>query len=125
MQTKISPHAVALTAAAMMDGASSAIHEILGGEVKGTHAMGSFLGDHWQHGGIEFYSTLADFALASEESLLKLAPEDFPGVYEYEVSDEFGRWFALAVMAGDEPSNEAALAKLYEMQAEFFAQGGR
>ena len=50
---------------------------------------------------------------------------DFPGVYDYEVSEPFGAWFRIEILSdedGNAPDFEAAKAKLIDLACRFFAQ---
>ncbi len=50
---------------------------------------------HWDQGCIELCSEVTQFAELSEmylESVFSVIEKDFPGVYDYEVSEPFGAW---------------------------------
>ena len=78
--------------------------------------------DAWGCGQLELIMELAEYAVYSEEKLEELNPEDYPGVYDYEVSDPFGHWFMAYVINNDGkvPSTEEGHAKLNELREEFF-----
>ena len=69
-------------------------------------------------GYIGIMGDLQEFAEASEKRLVELEVEDFPGVYDYDVSIKFGKWWA-----ENDPTAEAGIAKLHEMIVDFFARG--
>lgn len=56
----------------------------------------------------------------------KFAANDYnaPGVYDYEVSCEFGEWFGRYILAnnGDAPTPSKAICKLEELADQFFKQ---
>lgn len=65
----------------------------------------------------------ADYAALSEELLAKFSPDDYPGVYDYEVSEPFGRWLYTEYQTnGYMPPRHIAAMKLIELIADFFAQ---
>lgn len=68
-------------------------------------------------GHIGIMSDLLLLAAESENRLKFLGVTDYPGVYDYEVSEPFGKWFA-----ENDPTHNDATAKLHEMIAAFFAQ---
>lgn len=76
----------------------------------------------WAQGVFELGLELANYAIYSEERLKELNPEDYPGVYDYEVSMQFGKWFATEIIerCGKAPSDEECKVKLDELIAEFF-----
>lgn len=78
--------------------------------------------DLWACGQLELVMELAEYAIYSEERLEAMNPEDYPGVYDYEVSGPFGRWFMNYVIehGGEVPSQEEGRAKLDELIAKFF-----
>lgn len=47
----------------------------------------------WCQGELELMMELSEYAIMSEEILRDMNPEDYPGVYDYEVSTNFGDWF--------------------------------
>lgn len=80
----------------------------------------------WDNGAVELHSRLAQYAIASEKLVDLLTSKcnfDFPGVYDYEVSEPFGTWFAEHVFEhSDTPTTEVGLSKLIEMVIDFFSQ---
>lgn len=51
----------------------------------------------WGNGGIELHEELCQYAKLSEKIVAFISNNleiDFPGVYDYEVSEPFGTWFA-------------------------------
>lgn len=73
-------------------------------------------------GQLELVMELAEYAVYSEERLSEMNPEDYPGVYDYEVSDPFGRWFMQYVIdhGGEVPTTHEGRAKLDELITKFF-----
>lgn len=80
----------------------------------------------WGKGGIELHLELAQYAEFSEKLVDFITTQcsfDFPGVYDYEVSEPFGAWFAEYLFEhGDTPSKFNAVEKLTELAIEFFTQ---
>jgi len=83
----------------------------------------------WDKGGIELHLELAQYAEISEklvEFITQQCEFDFPGVYDYEVSEPFGAWFTEYLFEhGDTPSKFNAVEKLIELAVEFFTQCGQ
>ena len=78
----------------------------------------------WGMGAIELHQELCNYALLSEEIHDLMPNKDFPGVYDYEVSEPFGEWFAeQLIRTGNAPEYAAAKRELVEHVVEFFAQG--
>lgn len=78
------------------------------------------------HGYIETVSELAAYAEFSERLVLALPEQDYgwPGVYDYEVSSEFGDWWFTHVLENGEPPTTAeGQAEFKRRFDEFFAQG--
>ena len=71
-------------------------------------------------------SEIVEFALLSGELLDKLAPiDDWPGVYEYEVSWPFGAWLRAEVDSrGRFPHMDVAKPKMIELMVDFFSLAG-
>jgi hypothetical protein len=81
----------------------------------------SLFDHHSGHIGVD--DQVAEYAVLSYELCEKLQPLDWPGVYDYEVSEPFGTWLRNRVDQGDNlPALYIALPKMVEMIAEFFAQ---
>ena len=81
--------------------------------------------DGWGMGHHELVQELARYAVISEQMIMARNPQDFPGVYVYEVSEEFGAWFTDFVLTSDgnrAPTVEEGTAKLKELVDEFFKQ---
>lgn len=76
----------------------------------------------WNEGFLELTQRLGEVAMYGEQQIMLLEPEqDFPGVYDYEVSHEFGRWFGETLVGGDgDTSFKTCCAKLDVMREEFF-----
>lgn len=69
--------------------------------------------------------SLVELAIRSENLLRTVYAEaEPPGIYDYEVSEELGEWFAGYLVEHRRcPSNDVANAKLDEMMKSFFSQG--
>lgn len=81
--------------------------------------VGSTLGT----GHVEFTSEIADWAVTAHRYIAKLAPTEYPGVFDYEVSEPFGQWLLNTLLAnGSMPQEEVIDAYLKRIIAEFFAQ---
>lgn len=81
----------------------------------------------WNQGGIELHCQLCQYAELSERIVVVITTYielDFPGVYDYEVSEPFGTWFAEHIFAnkGRAPDSEVAKAKLLADACQFFSQ---
>jgi len=75
-------------------------------------------------GFVGLIAELQQYAVESERILAERDPEDFPGVYDYEVSEPFGLWFGKHMgEIGEVPSVAYGKAKLAEMIVEFFRAG--
>jgi hypothetical protein len=76
----------------------------------------------WGKGVLELAQELARYAVFSEQELLLRNPEDYPGVYDYEVSIDFGHWFAQHIVDNDgaEPQFEKGCEELKRRMDEFF-----
>lgn len=104
---------VATTAANMLDGL-----RISGDGERWKIAQPSWEGQGY--GFLEFTQWLAEMAYYSEEQLDRRDPQDFSGVYDYEVSFEFGQWVYEEIYSKGFPSDDAARAKIDELTAAFF-----
>lgn len=50
---------------------------------------------------------------------------DFPGVFHYEVTEPFGKWFAESLHAtGELPDSKVGIKRIGELVEAFFSQGG-
>lgn len=82
----------------------------------------------WDLGGLELHLELSQYAQIAEEMcqhLVAVQNCEFPGIFDYEVSEPFGTWFAEHLFEyGTAPDQEMARTKLAAMCAEFFAQDG-
>lgn len=85
--------------------------------------------NHWGKGCYELHYELCQYATLSEQIIDVITRGDggydFPGVYDYEVSEEFGRWFRYELLKDEEgnaPDFEAAKARLISLACCFFAQ---
>lgn len=81
--------------------------------------------DAWGQGCLELVSEMTQYALYSEELLAARKDQDFPGVYDYEVSESFGAWFAAYVRVHPRhaaPPVDQARRVLEGMVGKFFKQ---
>lgn len=82
----------------------------------------------WGNGCLELHYELSEYAVLSEKIVDFLVEEcccEFPGVYDYEVSEPFGEWFGDYVLVyKDVPGNSEAVPILIHLACKFFAQGG-
>jgi hypothetical protein len=85
------------------------------------HRIGEIL-DMWGGGHLELMMELSEYAIMSERFLMYMKPDDYPGVYDYEVSTPFGKWFAEYILQheGNVPSRVDAETKLIHLIKEFF-----
>ena len=75
------------------------------------------------NGHIGMVEALAEIALRINHIVACLAPQDFPGVFDYEVSETVGDWWAKYITTnGRAPSQEEVSAQLIDHIALFFAQ---
>lgn len=83
--------------------------------------------DAWGNGCLELHYELSEYAVLSEKIVDFLVEEcccEFPGVYDYEVSEPFGEWFGDCVLAyKDVPNKNEATSILVYLACKFFAQG--
>jgi len=71
-----------------------------------------------------FCGWITDIAEESERLLVERPPQNWPGVYDYEVSCEMGAFITAHVMVnGKLPEPEVWKPKLVELADGFFAQG--
>lgn len=80
----------------------------------------------WEQGGVELHNELTQYAVLAEEFtdyVTEQCNTDFPGVFDYEVSEPFGNWFTERLFENcAAPSKSVATNKLIRMIAEFFTQ---
>ena len=81
----------------------------------------------YQNGGhIELMQDLVDYAQLVVDDLSHRYDADFPGVYEYEVTEEFGGWIGAFVQRTSYlPTLDEAKAELTKIANEFFSQGDK
>lgn len=90
-------------------------------------ALYSRLLDRWDKGCFELHHELCQYAALSEQIIdviTRGGGYDFPGVYDYEVSEPFGEWFRIEILDdedGNAPDFEAAKARLIDLACRFFA----
>lgn len=81
----------------------------------------------WDRGCIELFQELGQYADLCEQCYQEGYTKyggDFPGVFDYEVSYEFGQWYGKTILEeGGAPSRIEAEAKLRELTVAFFTQG--
>lgn len=81
----------------------------------------------WGAGVYELHFVLAQFAVLADEMVKACVDTlgcDFPGVYDYEVSEPFGAWVAEQIMTGvDFTTTRIGYDHLAVLTAEFFAKG--
>lgn len=81
----------------------------------------------WGKGCIELVDSLVSYVpLATSlcEAAARACHDNYPGVFDYEVSSRFGKWFGEHILQhGHEPSQLKASAWLISHIGEFFAQG--
>ncbi|MGC3963621.1 MAG: hypothetical protein QM803_09920 [Rhodocyclaceae bacterium] len=79
--------------------------------------------DAWGHGCLELIRDMTQYVQLSEQLLDCAGEADFPGVYDYEVSNAFGQWFGYRVLANRRPDRIAAAAVFTALAYAFFWQG--
>ena len=76
----------------------------------------------WGRGCIELIDALVRYAPVADS--LCQGKDIFPGVYDYEVSAPFGKWFGEYIIEhGDQPPQKEAINWLSRETEAFFAQG--
>lgn len=80
----------------------------------------------WDQGGVELHLEVVQYAVLAEEYCDYVAEQcsmDFPGVFDYEVSEPFGEWFTEYLFeTGEAPSKAVATHQLILMISGFFTQ---
>ena len=79
----------------------------------------------WRNGAVELHITLYRYAETSEKIIEFLRKNktdfNFPGIYDYKVSEPFGQWFGDYLLRHDAaPQIEEANEKLFELVSTFF-----
>lgn len=82
----------------------------------------------WNQGCIEMVAALVayvPFIARATTAAAKVVDNCWPGVFDYEVSGSFGKWFGCYIMehGGDEPPQIEARQYLVKEIVTFFAQG--
>lgn len=72
-------------------------------------------------GEMTYYAAVA-WQLSRTEYAARVANQDFPGVFDYEVSSEFGRWYGAALKQGGAPWRDEATAKIEALVHRFWGQ---
>lgn len=77
----------------------------------------------WDQGCLELQYEVCRYAPYIETKVQE--HQDFPGVFDYEVTVPFGQWFGQQVIAerGSAPTSVACKAMIDQLCAEFFAEG--
>ena len=96
--------------------------------MEGLHDAGYDLAiERWGNGAFELVQELVGYAAFAEHlvSAISVAGKfDFPGVYDYEVSSLFGKWFGLHIIEhGQAPHQTEAEGWLVQATRDFFLQG--
>lgn len=98
-------------------------HRTVGADGKYNHDIYNV----WGQGAVELHLELCRYAEVSEkivDILTRVCELDFPGVYDYEVSEFFGGWFAEYLFEhAKTPSFDLACGDLIRRASIFFAQG--
>lgn len=77
----------------------------------------------WDKGCIEMVQSIVSYAPLVSRLLDALEMQDFPGVFDYEVSSPFGKWFGDYILEhGDEPPKQDACSWLSKEVESFFTQ---
>lgn len=105
----------ASTAANMLDGMG------VSGNTAKWKAMHDSIEDYGM-GFVELTQWLADMGYYSTAKLQAGNPQNFPGVYDYEVSYEFGAWVYDELTQRGMPGKIPAYAKIDELAEAFFAK---
>lgn len=72
--------------------------------------------EHWGQGCYELCYAVAEFAELSEmylDAVFTVFEKDFPGVYDYDVSEPFGAWLRKHIEAQD-PAGERGAPQIYK-----------
>jgi hypothetical protein len=81
----------------------------------------------WGKGCIELVDALVSYVPFTShlcEAAANACDGNYPGVFDYEVSSSFGKWFGVYILEhGDEPPKLAAYAWLIKEIGTFFTQG--
>lgn len=75
--------------------------------------------EHWDQGCIELCRAVAEYAELSEmylEAVFTVIEKDFPGVYDYDVSEPFGTWLRKHIEAQD-PAGERGAPRIDKRKA--------
>jgi hypothetical protein len=82
--------------------------------------------DKWGQGALELHHCLCGYAEGFVKMIDALDPQDFPGVFDYEVSEVFGGWFGRHLIEqGSAPSVKEATHHMRYLVAKYFAQDER
>ena len=81
--------------------------------------------ERWANSAVELHTTICEYAETSEKIIAFLCGNktdfDFPGGYDYEVSEPFGQWFGDHLLNHEAaPQTEVANKKLSELASDFF-----
>ena len=99
----------------------------------GVRSAGREIFQHWQdnvgQGGLELYQCVGEYAQISAQLYLACVEFENPGIYPYEVDEEFGHHLAQLILNGEEACMDmeelkpALIAKLKELATAFYASG--
>lgn len=114
MKYETSAHNLAVTAMNILDGMNHQQH----------YEMLQPVWEAYGYGFDGFCGWIAEIAQASEDLLVKRNPQDFPGVYDYEVSCELGDQLVTFINGTRRlPTKEEWMPMLTSLADAFFAQG--
>ncbi len=81
----------------------------------------------WGQGYLELIDSLlayVPYTLEIADAAARVCDKNYPGVFDYEVSSAFGKWFGQYVLEhGEEPSTKSAQDWLMNETITFFCQG--
>ena len=84
--------------------------------------------DAWASGVLELCGAAVEYADLMEEAFDTLSEKlDVPGVYDYEVAENFGAWFRDQVIKNDgyAPSHKECVAHIHQLVECFFSCDGK
>lgn len=81
----------------------------------------------WDQGCFELVSAMVEYAPYAERlvaAAMEVNDNDFPGIFDYEVSAPFGKWFGdVVLLTKSEPSVEGCHCFLLNETIKFFTRG--
>lgn len=112
---KDNTHSIALTCSFMAVGMNNAAW---------AHGDCDSVYQAWGNGGIELHAELIDYAVFNDklfDTVDRITGEGgAPGVWEYDVSEPFGKWFGEKILAGDTPSQFEGQREMIEKACMFW-----